>query len=110
MSITTYSELLTAMENWLARSDLTSVIPDFIMLNEQTLNRKLFVRQMEQRSTVTLDTTATSPEFIALPGDFQSMRSLRVSSVEGRPSLNFLSDVAIDEVRNRHGDATGQPE
>jgi hypothetical protein len=32
MSITTYSELKTSIANWLDRSDLTSVIPDFIML------------------------------------------------------------------------------
>ena len=30
MAITTYSELKTAVGNWLNRDDLTSVIPDFI--------------------------------------------------------------------------------
>jgi hypothetical protein len=32
MSITTYSELQTAVANWLKRSDLTATIPDFIRL------------------------------------------------------------------------------
>ena len=41
MSITTYSELKTAIANWLNRDDLTAVIPDFVSLVVADLNRKL---------------------------------------------------------------------
>ena len=110
MSITTYSELQTAIENWLARSDLTTTrVPEFITLAEAKFNRELSVRQMEQRSTSTIDTTSASPEFISLPTDFRSMRWLRVSSVTGKPHLDYLSPVALDEYRTARGDATGQP-
>ena len=34
MSISTYSELKTAVANFLARTDLTDQIPDFIQLAE----------------------------------------------------------------------------
>jgi hypothetical protein len=47
MSITTYTELQTAIGNWLDHSLFTSRIPEFIVLFEATANRKLRVRQME---------------------------------------------------------------
>ena len=52
MSITTYSELKTAVANWLNRDDLTSVIPDFIALTEADMDRKIRHWRMEKRATV----------------------------------------------------------
>jgi len=43
----TYSGLQTAVGDWLARSDLSSNIPDFITLFEAEANRTLRTRQME---------------------------------------------------------------
>ena len=39
MAITTYAELKTAVGDWLNRSDLDSVIPNFISLAEAQFNR-----------------------------------------------------------------------
>src|SRR4051794_17865696 len=47
MSITTYTELQTAIGNWLDHSLFSARYPDFIALFEATANRKLRVRQME---------------------------------------------------------------
>lgn len=55
MAITTYSELQTAISDWLNRSDLTSVIPNFISLAEAQLNRELRHRKMVTRATITID-------------------------------------------------------
>ncbi len=55
MSITTYSELKTAVANWLNRDDLTAVIPDFISLAEADMDRKVRHWRMEKRATVQLD-------------------------------------------------------
>jgi len=44
MAISTYSELKTAVANWLDRSDLTDVIPDFITLAE-TRHKRDFKNQ-----------------------------------------------------------------
>ncbi len=49
MAITTYSELKTALGNWLNRDDLTAVIPDFISLAETDINRKLRHYKMIER-------------------------------------------------------------
>jgi hypothetical protein len=55
MSIATYSELKTAVANYLARTDLTDQIPDFIRFAEIRLRRELRIRQMLK--TVTSSTT-----------------------------------------------------
>lgn len=109
MAISTYTELQSAVANWLARDDLTSRIPEFITLCEAKLNRALFVRQMETRSTTTCDTTDDEPEFISLPTDFQSMRRIRLSSVTGKPRLKYLSGAQADEFRYGDDNTSGQP-
>lgn len=55
MAITTYSELKTAVADFLNRDDLTSVIPNFIALAEATLNRRLRAPEMVTRAAVTVD-------------------------------------------------------
>lgn len=111
-TITNGATLLTAVVEYLARdqdSTLTARIPSFIQFAEAKFNRLLFVRQMEQRSTSTLDITQSEPEFLELPSDFQSMRRIRLSSVSGKPRLKFLSGSAMDEYRESVGNVTGQP-
>src|SRR5215470_16756674 len=100
--ITDYASLQTAITEYLARDQdatLIARIPTFIQLTEAKLNRDLFVRQMEQRSTTLIDPTSDEPEFIALPDDFQSMRRISVSSASRKPHLDFLSGVQLDEYR-----------
>lgn len=112
MTISSYSTLVTAVTEWLAREQDTTLIariPTFIQLTEAKLNRELFVRQMENRATTTIDTGSSEPEFISLPDDFQSMRRVRLSGVAGKPHLNFLTGTQLDEYRSSIGNASGQP-
>lgn len=109
MAISTYTELQAAVANWLARDDLSLRIPEFVSLCEAKFNRELFVRQMEERATVTVDTGSGEPEFISLPDDFQSMRRIRLSSVQGKPRLQFVSGASMDEIRQSRGDVSGRP-
>lgn len=111
--ITTYTELQTAVIEYLARDQdatLIARIPTFIQLAEAKFNRTLFVRQMEERATTTVDTSSTEPEFISLPSDFQSMRRVRVSSATGKPILEFRTGVQMDEFRTFSANATGRPQ
>src|SRR4051794_29214485 len=53
MAISTYAELQTAIASWMARTDLTTNIPDFITLFEAEAARRLRVRPMETVGTIT---------------------------------------------------------
>ncbi len=111
-TITTYALLQSAVTEWLARDQDTTLIariPTFIQLFEAKCNRKLFCRQMEERSTTLTDTTDNEPEFISLPTDFQSMRRMRLSGVTGKPCLEFKSGTQMDEWRYSSGNVAGQP-
>lgn len=109
MALSTYTELQESVAGWLARDDLTSRIPDFIRLLEAKANRDLRCTQMETRSYATVNIAATEPEFISLPGDFQTMRRVRLSSVTGKPKLEFLSMSQADEYRYSTRNVAGQP-
>ena len=65
MAIGTYGQLKTAVANWLHRTDLTSVIPDFIALAESIIRHDVRCRAMEQSATGTLttNTVATPTRF-----------------------------------------------
>ena len=61
MALSTYTELKSAIANWLNRSDLTSEISDdFIVLTEADLNAKLRIRQMHAQTTITIDAETES--------------------------------------------------
>jgi hypothetical protein len=80
MSITSYSELQTAIANWLNRSgdtDLTSVVPDLIMLCENRIYRELRIRPME----VALNSTISSG-VIAVPANYVE---LKFTYIDGSP-------------------------
>jgi hypothetical protein len=112
MAINSYATLVNAVTEWLTRDQdatLIARIPDFIVLAEAKFNRTLFVRQMEARSTALVDMTSKEPEFISLPSDFQSMRRVRLSSVTGKPCLEFKSGTQMDEYRFGTSDVAAQP-
>src|SRR5436190_16000080 len=109
--IVDYASLQSAVTEYLARDqDVTLIarIPTFIQLAEAKFNRQLFVRQMEQRATAVADLGSSEPEFISLPADFQSMRRVRLSSVTGKPGLEFKLGLQLDEYRFGKSDTAVQ--
>lgn len=109
MAIGTYSELQTAVANWLARSDLTDRIPEFITLAEAKFNRELRCARMEKRSYTSVDTGTSEPEFITLPSDFQTMRRLRLSGVTGKPGLENVTPLQAEKLRYDYNNVSAQP-
>lgn len=110
--IVDYASLVDTIITYAARDQdtiFTGLIPTWIQSTEAKLNRTLFVRQMEQRSTALVDPTVSEPEYIALPADFQSMRRARVSSATCKPPLSFLSGEQMEEFRAMRGNASGFP-
>jgi len=75
MSLTTYSDLQTSIANYLARSDLTSQIPDFITFAENRLRKELRIRQMLKSVTTA---TVSGDNTVELPSDFLQVRDFVV--------------------------------
>jgi hypothetical protein len=99
MSITTNAELVTAVGNYLARSDLSSFIPDFIVGAETRINygseepypsQALRHREMEANVDFTI-----GAQTVALPSGFLEMRALYVTSngVKTRLEQTSLEDI-----------------
>jgi hypothetical protein len=109
VALSNYTELLAAIASYLARDDLTATIPDFVKLAEAKFNRTLFHPRMETRTTLTVDTLLADPEFLDLPSDFQTMRSVRLSGVAGKPRLNFLTQTQIEDYRYSIDNVSDQP-
>lgn len=74
MAFNTYATLKTAIGNWLARSDLTSYLDDFITLGEERLARDLRIRQTETALSGT-----TSGGVLAVPTDFLELKYAYIS-------------------------------
>ena len=111
-TIAVYTDLQNAVTEYLARDQdatLIARIPTFIQLAEAKFNRMLFTRQMEQRSTTLTVPTATEPQYIALPADFQSMRRVKLTSTSPTVRLDYKSPSQLDEYRSCIGDTINQP-
>lgn len=67
MAFDTYTDLQAAVANWLHRTDLAAVIPDFILLAEKDFNRRLNVTGKETNYATTLNSTMQS---VLLPADY----------------------------------------
>ena len=77
MAFTSYSELKTTVANYLARSDLTTQIPDFIRLGEIRLQRDLRTRQMLVVATAS---TTGNDSTVGLPTNFLEMRDIHLNT------------------------------
>ena len=91
MSFATYSDLQTSIANYLARSDLTSIIPDFITLAENRLRRELRIRQMLKSVTTS---TVSGDATVELPSDFLEIRDFVVMTNPIQP-LSYSSPSSL---------------
>lgn len=94
MAINTYSELQSAVGDWLNRTDLTAVIPSFVALTETNLNRTLRVRDMITRATLTWN-EAVCP----LPADFLELYSLEQTFPPDSSTVPPLRYVGVEELK-----------
>lgn len=103
MSISNYTELKTAVANWLHDDLFTSIIPDFITIGEASLNRQLRLFQME--NTATLSTSITD-RFATLPSRFLELIDLAIYADNYPQTLTQESLASINE---RSTTVTGLP-
>jgi len=105
MAISTYSELQTAVANWLDRDDLTARIPEFITLCEARFNRSLRIRAMETLD-ISVDTVAGTST-VALPTGYVQMRDISLIT-SPLTQLQYLTPEIMNRLNS--GSLTGKPE
>jgi hypothetical protein len=103
MAFTNYSELQTTIAGYLARSDLTAQIPDFIRLAETRLRRDLRIRQMLSSASIP---TVAGTETVAIPSDFLEIRDFIVTGNPVQP-LTYMSPSLFS--RNARSMESGKP-
>lgn len=102
MAISTYSELQTAVANWLNREDLTARIPEFIALSEAQMQHDVRHWRMVQRSSL-----IANDRYIAVPSDWHETIRL---TIDGQyQDLELMSAREMADRRWRVGSAVGQP-
>lgn len=104
MAFTTYTELKSAVADYLARSDLTSQIPDFIRLAEERLRRELRLRPMLKVATAAM---TAGDATVGLPSDFLQIRDVHISSTSPVSPLEYQSPSSF--FRNTRVTESGLP-
>jgi len=91
MAFTNYTDLKASVADYLARTDLTAQIPDFITLAELRLKRDLRIRQMLKVATSAM---TVSDSTVALPSDFLAIREIHLNT-NPASSLEYLSPTSF---------------
>ena len=102
MAITTYSELTTAIADWLNRSDLASAIPNFISLAEAQMSRQIRHRKMVTRATATMDTP-----YFAVPADWKETIRFQLNTNPVTPLLYVTPEQLLEDSQGYS--SAGQP-
>ena len=79
--MTNYTALQAAIAGWIHRTDLAAVIPDFIRLAEERMNRYLRTKDNE----VALSATAITANRIAIPANTVGIKTLWLDGYEATP-------------------------
>lgn len=100
MSISTYTELQTAVASWAHRTDLNSLIPDFIRIAENRIKSMADVRGGEIETTLAC---TPSSQYIALPAGFKSPIALWIGDINPREELQQLlpESLPVNSTPNR---------
>lgn len=103
MAISTYTELKSAVADWLNRDDLAAVVPTFIALAETSMERALRTRKMLVRANATIDT-----QYSAVPSDFLEIRSMKITSSSPIQPMYAQTIEAMDDLDAKNP-GTGKP-
>lgn len=112
MSISTYGELKTAVANHLHRTDLDSVIPDFIKYAETVITGDPDTTAPDQlpgirtRNEGKRVTTIISTEYIDIPTDLIQVRELQLNTTD-KVALTYMSPKVLTQ--KYPSSTTGQP-
>ena len=79
MAFTNYTTFVSTVESYLARTDLTTVIPDFVQMAQLRMSRDLRTEAM-----LKVATTTPSDNKVAFPSDFLELREMHF---QGNPPI-----------------------
>ena len=103
MAITNYTELQSAVADFLNRDDLTSVIPTFISLAEAQMQRVIRHHKMMNRAEAQIEN-----RYFALPADWLETARFHVRGDRTyRLELTSMDDML--QLRQANADLTGRP-
>tara|TARA_R110000824_G_scaffold40166_2_gene120643 strand:- start:884 stop:1537 length:654 start_codon:yes stop_codon:yes gene_type:complete len=98
MAISTYTELKTEIADHLNRTDLTSQIPNFIVLAEAMHKRDVRIREMITRISDDVDA-----RYVALPAGFLEGISMRILYTGGGvKTIDYLSPEEMTRQREKY--------
>lgn len=104
-SFDTYNKLVSAIGDWINRTDLVDIIPQFISLTESEVTRTLRVPAMERR----LLTDVTSG-VVLLPFDFLEAKSMFFITDSNRVTIEKTNFSKVSQIiSNRGGAVSGYP-
>ena len=103
MAISNYTELQTAVANWLDRDDLTARIPEFISLTEARFNRILRIRAMETEAD---QATVAGTRSYSLPTDYRQMRTVHLTT-NPITAMSYITPEIMDRIWA--GSSQGKP-
>jgi hypothetical protein len=103
MALTNYSAFVTTVENYLARTDLTSVIPDFIQMAQYRMTRDLKTEKMLKVAT---SASTGGDNTISLPSDFLEVRDIHI---QGNPPIRLEYQTPDLFFRNGQTTLSGMP-
>lgn len=105
MAIANYADLQTSIANWLKRSDLAAIIPDFVTLAEARVARDLRLRKQVVNTTLS---TVAGTQGVTLPSDFLEAENLTLSNTNPPGSLSVVTPEILDR-KFPEAYVTGQP-
>jgi len=88
MALDTYDNLVKQVIDWSHRGDLGVKIPDFIQLAENAMYSN-DVEVLTVRSMEIISTALTAGQYLSLPDDFESARSVRLVTGDSGGELRF---------------------
>ena len=105
MALNTFTALKASIADFLNRTDLTAVIPDFISLAEAQINRDVRHWKMEARSSGQQD---PADEYMQIPPDWVESIRLHLTG-NGTSVVNLISRDAMADKRAGDEDTSGTP-
>jgi len=103
MSLASYADLQTSIANWMHRTDLTSVIPDFVTMAEARISRDLRLRK---QMTLTSLTCVPDNELVTLPTDWLQFENITVAASPDRQMIY----VPIEHIDSKYqSESSGVP-